>query len=722
MKKRFFIFVGIVYGVLFNMPVFAKIATWQDTRRYVTNDEWASPKFNNFVHLTAWLQNNYVGNCTAQYVAPNIILSAGHCVHKKAVKYTIDRADKRDIPVDLLGYQLQEGSYGALTLDWALFLIKDSKYYKQDVFSVNVPNYDKDNIPVMNAGWGSTRILTAKDLQDIRADAAKYSNFSEAWDQGYSRKYREEDDKLKTSNCHILGKQTNKGIYNNQGVKAYYDGGPTDVLYNPGKHMLPTDCIANPGNSGGGIVSGNVLYGVTSYGFGGIDWTIERGMLSTFSNSSQFLKRLNELKQQYPATVNNPQNSAQPTSPVQKNPEPKQDTNDAKKTDTSASGAKDKDKQQQPQIPSNSGQNTQVPPATSVQPNPDENHDANNNPSQTGADTSGAKDTNDQQSGANNNPEQVETPVPASPTEPQDTDTPQQPEDNTVGANEIGAVIQDVENEKNKICGDAEKDFGRIKDMSDAELANFVAKAVYCKEREETLEKLQRAYDEAKAKEQSLPNRALTALSVAATGIGGMQLLQGLAEQSADKDAAADMAAYIETMRCTYGNGQQVKAGPEEIELPGANDTELMNLRGQYLSLAQDLKERKEALGMKPGIESELIMDRASTGLYDDENIGITSGKYGSLYRAQALNSESDQQKIADQQNTSSNRVKYGGIATGSGVAVGVAGDSLVNGKLNDLIHGKKEATKADQQQNTDDKSGDIMQIISDKIGSVSKQ
>ena len=205
-----------------------------------------------------------------------------------------------------------------------------------------------------------------------------------------------------------------------------------------------------------------------------------------------------------------------------------------------------------------------------------------------------------------------------------------------------------------------------------------------------TLAEKQKAYDEAHAKEQSLENRTLTAVTTAATGIGGMELMQGKAEQSADEDAMADMAAYIETMRCTYADGKQVKAGPEEIELPGANDQELMNLRGQYLALAADLKERKTALGMKAGIESEEIIDRTATGLYDDENIAITKGNYSSIYRAQMLGSEADQAKIAEEQKTSANRVKYGALAAGAGVVIGLAGNELINGKLGELLKSKK--------------------------------
>ena len=223
---------------------------------------------------------------------------------------------------------------------------------------------------------------------------------------------------------------------------------------------------------------------------------------------------------------------------------------------------------------------------------------------------------------------------------------------------------------------------------------------------EDKLEEKQKAYDEAKATEQSDANKILTAATTAATGLGGMQLMRGLAEQSSDKDAAADMAAYIETMRCTYGDGKQVKAGPDEIELPGANDAELMKLRSEYLALAADLKERKEALGMKPGIESEVILDRATTGLYDDENIGITGGNYGSLYRAQMQNNETDQAKLVEEQNTSAKLVKGGAIGVGAGIAIGIVGNLLIN---------KKKSTDYSERERAVTDLNDIMQEIIDE-------
>ena len=213
-------------------------------------------------------------------------------------------------------------------------------------------------------------------------------------------------------------------------------------------------------------------------------------------------------------------------------------------------------------------------------------------------------------------------------------------------------------------------------------------------DKKKALEEKTAAYNAAHENEQSLANRTLTAVTTAATGIGGMELARGLAEQTADKNADASMDAYIATFRCTYGNGKQVKAGPEEIELPGGNDQNMMNLRAQYFALANDLKERKAALGMEPGIESEVILDKSQMGLYDDENIGITGGAYESLYRAKMLNSETDQTKIDEMADASKKRVMGGAIAAGAGAVVGVLGDSLINGELGERI----KARKADKE------------------------
>lgn len=220
---------------------------------------------------------------------------------------------------------------------------------------------------------------------------------------------------------------------------------------------------------------------------------------------------------------------------------------------------------------------------------------------------------------------------------------------------------------------------------------------------EEEIAEKEKAYEDAKANQQSTANKLLTATSIAAMGGGAMELAQGMAEKKADEAAEQDMSAYIETFRCTYANGKQVKGGPEPVELPGGNDSKLMSLRNEYITLAKDLKERKTALGMAPGIEAEEILDKAEMGLYDDENIGKTGGAYASLYRAKALNSEEDQKKLDAEKEATSKRIKGGAIALGAGAAVSIVGNSLINGKLGEKIKDLKEKKANGEQVDTAD-------------------
>lgn len=120
------------------------------------------------------------------------------------------------------------------------------------------------------------------------------------------------------------------------------------------------------------------------------------------------------------------------------------------------------------------------------------------------------------------------------------------------------------------------------------------------------LDDLRNKADEARRKETSLENRVLTGVSVAVMGLGGMKLFSGAAEKQADAAADADMRAYTATFVCDYGAGRNIRYDTQNVELPGGNM--LMPLVMEYKSLALDLQQRKQALGLSPGIESELII------------------------------------------------------------------------------------------------------------------
>ena len=186
-----------------------------------------------------------------------------------------------------------------------------------------------------------------------------------------------------------------------------------------------------------------------------------------------------------------------------------------------------------------------------------------------------------------------------------------------------------------------------------------------------------------KDKEQSFENRVLGAAGIGTVGIGGMMAASALAEQSADTDAARDMGAYLATMQCRVGDNVY-KLGDAGIDVGGTN--QLVELYQQYVDLAADLKERKSALGMKAGIESQVVMDSAKMGLYDDKGSGIENGTYASLYRA-ARGSEKDANKIDEQKESTAKNLK-----TGAGVAIaGAAATAIANYAIN---HNNKDKSK----------------------------
>lgn len=182
-------------------------------------------------------------------------------------------------------------------------------------------------------------------------------------------------------------------------------------------------------------------------------------------------------------------------------------------------------------------------------------------------------------------------------------------------------------------------------------------------------------------KEQSTENKLISATGIGATGIGTSQALSALSEQRADNRAEDDMRAYLATIKCDYGTGKTVNGGETGIELPGGN--ELTQYVTQYKTLAADLKVRKTALGMSPGIESETIIDAAETGLYDNAATGKTNGAFTSLSRALSDETSADAQAWAQQKADTANKKKTGVIVAGIGVMGGTIANQTVNSGTN---------------------------------------
>ena len=191
------------------------------------------------------------------------------------------------------------------------------------------------------------------------------------------------------------------------------------------------------------------------------------------------------------------------------------------------------------------------------------------------------------------------------------------------------------------------------------------------------ISELQANADAMRDKEQSTANKILGAAGIGATGIGLMQTASALAQQNASNDATRDMTAYLATFRCDYGSGRNISGGETGITLPGGN--QLLPLYTEYITLASDLKTRKEALGLSPGIESEIIQDSATSGLYDNVSLGRGDGMYVSLAAALSDPTGPAAAAWAAQQSATSEQLQTGLITAGVGTLASIIGNIAIN-------------------------------------------
>ena len=107
---------------------------------------------------------------------------------------------------------------------------------------------------------------------------------------------------------------------------------------------------------------------------------------------------------------------------------------------------------------------------------------------------------------------------------------------------------------------------------SECESDEFILRRNVCvdKKLQEQVKGAEEEYASARENEMSLKNRLMSGAAIGATGIGGMQLASGIAEQSADADAAADMAAYTQKMQCRVG-GWRYNFNEKSVNVGGEN-------------------------------------------------------------------------------------------------------------------------------------------------------
>jgi outer membrane protein OmpA-like peptidoglycan-associated protein len=215
------------------------------------------------------------------------------------------------------------------------------------------------------------------------------------------------------------------------------------------------------------------------------------------------------------------------------------------------------------------------------------------------------------------------------------------------------------------------------------------------------------AYKHERDNAQSWANKGITAGSTLLTGEGAMKAAQAIAEQKADKKAEEQMAEWISKMGCEYGNGQQVNLGKEET-LPGGN--ELTQYYTEYKQLADKLKATKTALNLRPGIESEVLYDRAETGLYQYANTERQSGGFTSLSRALMDPTGTDAEQWNAQKAEVAKDLTTGTLLTAGGLVVGAAGNYLVNRNHKKEYQELEKKTKL--QQSLDEAVEEILPTV----------
>ncbi|MFA7188108.1 MAG: hypothetical protein WC137_01380, partial [Alphaproteobacteria bacterium] len=215
--------------------------------------------------------------------------------------------------------------------------------------------------------------------------------------------------------------------------------------------------------------------------------------------------------------------------------------------------------------------------------------------------------------------------------------------------------------------------------------------------------------------DQSVMSKVVGSVSTAAMGIGGMELAQGLSEQKSDKAATAEMQNYLSNLYCTYSD-KQVKYGVTDVKIDDGNNLDL--LREEFLTKAATLKYTKEQLGLKAGLESEVVFDDAATALYNNQGTSRGNSKFGRLSEAIMDESGSDAQIIAAQQEKSKNRVTGGAIAVVGGVAASIGGNALINkvGTKN-----KNNKIKEEYQKDKEDELSDSTKNNSSEVTEINK-
>lgn len=544
----------ILIIALLSCPIIGYAATGKhDDREYVN---WSDSQYNKIVYFLD------LGTCTGQYVAKDIILIARHCISHERDFDDYAQKGRRFMFINnkYEAFFARVEKYGRdfETDDWALLRVTDVDFFSNDYFELSNPNaspwiqQDINLFPVMNVGFGYMRILSDKEIRQLKNIFKKVSggDYADSKFDAIASKVNLEISKYGIKELKDYDPRSNEySIYRLKMSKnCMLSSKPVN-----GSAFVGGECDLFSGNSGGPFFKASQLYGIVS--------ASNHSFKSDYGFAIPTANYFYALKEMLSESV------------------------------------------------------------------------ASNN-------TSEANYSNNELTEQDR--EKVAT---------------------------MYIATENISKQIDSIGDSLSADLTKIDKMDDYNFLKFLDKFTEYSVLQENL----RAAQE---REQSLGNRLLGAVSIGATGIGGMQLASGLAEQKADEDAEMDMKAYLATFSCDYGNGR-IEYGKTNIELPGGN--ELLPMVAEYKQLAADLKQRKDALGLAPGIESEVVLDAAATGLYDNAAIGKTGGAFTSVARALTDTTSDDATQWAEQKSSAQKKNKTGAIVGGVGAVGGAVGNVIEN-------------------------------------------
>lgn len=627
-----------------------------DKREYVSN--WCTAPYNKIVAFfpPSPGRNRYYPNpiCTAQYVAKDIILTALHCLDYEGDPQTFQisnckNPDKRwDAKIISKGENTIDG-------DWALLRIQDPAGYSDDFFDVSPSTPETSNIN--NAGWGMIRRLSDEEITAIKNILKKYvaeNANSLSLDAMYNQVKKQIDiDEPELSGTGEYPRQlkTNTqcaitGTHDRQWCANPYSD---KQICQRHQRYFDATCNTQHGNSGGPYFLNNTLYGIVSRG------TTDIRNFTTYDvalKNNVFYKDLLDARNTSPAITETPVETITVTTVTEV-----EETNTVTVEETPTTPVQD--------VTVEEPDNTSEPPVVTVPEPP-----ITETPTETITTVAEVEETD--------TVTVAETPATQTiAEEPVATVTVTEEE---ITASET-AIINEIQN---------------IDNASPTDVLNLVMKMA-------DINQLRKQYERAKAREQSIENKLLGAAAIGATGIGGMMALSGMAEQSADEAAERDMKAYLATFMCDYGQGRNIKGGTTGIQLPNA--PQLLELTTEYKSIATELTEMKSALNMLPGIESELILNSAETGLYNNASIGAQHGAFTSLSRALMDENSADAAAWAEQKQKSQNKTKTGAITAGTGAIGGAAGNLIIN----------RDNDKSDNTQTDSNITGQITSVLQNR-------